>query len=149
MVLSYYNGMSQTSIPVASHAKYSRLNDSMKRNPTLVYGVREFALSYGETALYLASMASNPANPGSGVAQVNYVKSLFEQEKLPYDLGWRRPTVPITLALLGKMSLQLSQNSPEPGPEGLLVTADTLKDVWEGLDPLTGKLANGLRGVKF
>lgn len=138
MVLSYYKGKTKTDIPTASKAKYSRVQDSAKRNPTFTYGPREFILSYGETALYLQTMS----DPVSGVAQLSYVRSLFEKEKLPYDLGWRPSAAPITLLSLGNMAGQLFLANSQHAPEGVRVTADTLKDVWEGKDPITGILAN-------
>lgn len=87
-------------------------------------------------------MASDPAQPYNGIAELSYVRSLFEQEKLPYELGWRRPQQQITLLSLGNMVMQLYQASPQPGPEGVRVTADTLKDAFEGVNPVTGLLGN-------
>jgi len=118
-VLNFYSGKTTTDIPTASRAKYSRVNDSMTRNPTFTYGPREFTLSYGETALYLQSMS----DPVSGMAQVQYVRSLFEQEKLPYALGWRPSATPITLMSLGQMILELYNDNPQALPEGATVTA--------------------------
>lgn len=118
-VLSYYAGKTTTDIPTASKAKYSRVKDSMARNPTFTYGFREFVLSYGETALYIQSMS----DPTSGVAEVSYVRSLFEQEKLPYALGWRPSAEPITLTTLGQMVLELYAANPESVPEGETLVA--------------------------
>lgn len=79
----------------------------------------------------------------SGIAPINYVKSLFEQEKLPYQQGWRPSTEMVTLQTLGDMVFELYlANGADAAPEGLLVGADALKDVWEGRDPITGLLAN-------
>lgn len=72
-VLSYYAGMNTTSIPVASHAKYSRVQTESQRDPTFTYGPREFLLSYGETALYLSVMG----DPTTGIAPVDYVEIFF------------------------------------------------------------------------
>lgn len=91
----------------------------MTINPDFTYSLREFVLSYGETALYLQSMS----DPTSGVANVDYVRSLFEQEKLPYELGWRPSTEPITLVSLGQMIVELYTDNPEAVPEGATVTA--------------------------
>jgi hypothetical protein len=120
MVLSYYSGKEYTDIPTASQAKYARVNDSQTRNPTFTYGFREFIFSYGETAIYLQTMSSASSN---GVAKVEYVRSLFEEERLPYDLGWRVTPEPITLASLGEQVFQLYTASPEPVPEGEKVFA--------------------------
>lgn len=139
MVLSHYKGMTHTSIPVASKAKYSRVENSRKINPTFVYGPREFILSYGETALYLQTMS----DPTSGVANVSFVRELFEKERLPYELGWQPSASPITLMTLGDMIFELyAANGNDSLPEGLLITTDAYKDALEGIDPVTGKLGN-------
>lgn len=138
MVLSHYAGVTKTSIAVASKAKYSRVQNSMAINPTFTYGPREFILSYGETALYLQTMS----DPYSGVANLSFVKSLFEEERLPFLLGWKPSTQPITLATLGQMILELYNANPEKLPEGLNVTTMAYKDALEGINPVTGLLGN-------
>ena len=146
-VLSYYKGMPKTSIPVAAKAKYARVQDSQKRNPTFTYGPREFILSYGETALYLSIMG----DPTTGVAPLNYVKIFFEQERLPYKEGWRKPAQQTTLLTIGNMINQLYAASPEPLPEGLEdLTVGAYKDALAGRDPVTnavGNLTCGLAGT--
>lgn len=117
--ISFFNGKTVTEIPTASKAKFARYNDSLTKNPQFQYGLREAVLSYGENALYLQSMS----DPVSGKAQVSYVKSLFEKEKLPYALGWRPSTAPITLASLGVMVTELYGVSPEPAQEGARILA--------------------------
>lgn len=72
-VLDYYQGMETTSIPVASKARYNRVETARDANPEFIYGVRQLVLSTGETALYLSTMG----DPQTGVAPVKYVKSLF------------------------------------------------------------------------
>jgi len=91
----------------------------MTTNPTFTYGLREFILSYGETSLYLQTMS----DPTSGVANLTYVRSMFEKEKLPYELGWRPSALPITLMSLGQMVLELYQANPQNVPEGATITA--------------------------
>ena len=118
-VLNFYKGKVTTDIPTASRAKYARVKDSMARNPTFTYGLREFTFSYGETAIYLQTMS----DPVSGVARVDFVRSLFEQEKLPYNLGWRPSVAPITLPSLGQMVFELFNANPENVPEGAKITA--------------------------
>jgi len=126
-VLSFFRGQADTSLQTAANAKFARYNDSLTRNPTFTYGIREFVLSWGETALYLQGMS----DPYSGVARVDFVKYLFENESLPYDLGWRPSAQPITLMTLGQMVLELFADSPEKLPQGLYLTANSYKDVLE------------------
>lgn len=142
-VLSYYKGKTLTDIPTASRAKYARVNDSMTRNPTFTYGLREFIFSYGETAIYLSTMS----DPVSGMARVDYVRSLFEQEKLPFDLGWRPSTSPITLPSLGQMVLELYNANPQKVPEGAKVTADSYKDAFEAVVGGSQILSNLTGGI--
>ncbi|KAI9711967.1 MAG: hypothetical protein M1828_001766 [Chrysothrix sp. TS-e1954] len=138
MVLSHYKGMDYTSIPVASKAKYARVRNSQTTNPTFTYGPRETIFSYGETALYIQSMS----DAYSGKAKLEYVRSLFEQEKLPYAQGWRPSPEEITLATLGQMAVELMAANPNALEEGVTITSNSLKDVWEGKDPILGILAN-------
>lgn len=72
-VLAYYKGVEVTNIQAASDARYARVKDSLARNPKVVYGVRQLVLSYGETALYMATMG----DPVTGKAPISFVKSLI------------------------------------------------------------------------
>jgi hypothetical protein len=88
-VLAYYNGMNETSIPVASKAKYvlfllegmmiadrvryNRVTTEEGRDPKFTYTPQQFILSYGETALYISVMG----DPITGVAPIEYVKIFF------------------------------------------------------------------------
>lgn len=117
--MSFFGNMSFTDIPTASKAKFSRYNNSMNTNPEFQYGLREAIFSYGENAIYIQAMS----DPESGMANLDYVRSLFEQEKLPYELGWRPSNSPITLFSIGQMLFELYGDSPEPGPEGAKIAA--------------------------
>jgi hypothetical protein len=117
--ISFFASKATTDIPTASKAKFARYNDSLTRNPDFEYGLREAVFSYGENAIYLQAMS----DPVSGKAKIEYVKSLFEKEKLPFDLGWRPSPAPITLASLGVMVANLYAVSPEPLPEGTKILA--------------------------
>lgn len=115
--MNCFGGKTTTDIRTAAEAKFARYNDSLTKNPKFSYGVREAVLSYGENALYLQTMS----DPISGNANISYVRSLFEQERLPYALGWRPSTAPITLASVGTMVVRLLSLSPEPLPEGVRI----------------------------
>lgn len=137
-VLAYYEGMEETSIPVASKARYNRIQTARSEDPEFVYGVRQLVLSTGETALYLSTMG----DPVTGVAPVKYVKSLFEKERLPYELGWTPPQGETNLPSLGAMIAQLELANPSLVAEGLSLGEGTLRDVLALINPLTGKVAN-------
>ncbi|KAF2764722.1 Cloroperoxidase [Teratosphaeria nubilosa] len=135
-VLSYYKGRTYTDIKSSSDARYGRYNDSLTRNPTCTFGAREFVLAYGESALYLQTMSSPLSD---GVARIDWTREMFENEKLPYNLGWRPSAEPITLVSLGEQVLQLYLAGPEPAPEGLEITANSYKDVFEGIVALIAR----------
>lgn len=122
-VLQVYGNKAITDIPTAAKAKYTRVSNSRAIDPNFTYGPQQFILSYGETALYLQTMG----DPYSGKSRLDFIRMLFEQERLPYELGWRPSASEINLNTLGAMVLQLYLASPEPAMEGLLVTADTYK----------------------
>ncbi|TQS33982.1 hypothetical protein Golomagni_05655, partial [Golovinomyces magnicellulatus] len=137
-VLAYFHDTDTATIPAASNARYARVKDSQATNPNVVYGARQLVLSYGETALYLSVMG----DPVTGKAPISYVKSLFEQERLPYELGWKKTAVETNLVTLGLMIAELQLANPEAVPEGLTLGEGTLKDVYGLIDPLTGQLLN-------
>ena len=103
----------------AALAIANRTRDSQAKNPTFTYGFREFVFRYGETAIYLQTMGGDDA---TGVTRVDWIRSLFEEEKLPVDLGWRPRSEPITIPSLGQMVFELFGVSPEKVPEGQTIT---------------------------
>ncbi|CAL3970891.1 unnamed protein product [Diplocarpon coronariae] len=135
-VLAYYDGMRTTSISVASTAKYNRVKAERARDQKFTYTPQQYILSYGETALYLSTMG----DPVTGVAPVDYVKVFFEQERLPYNEGWRPTAQETNLFTLGGMILQLIAANNDTLPEGLEITTNTLKLAFGGYDPVTGLL---------
>ncbi|KAK6007100.1 hypothetical protein QM012_006108 [Aureobasidium pullulans] len=135
-VLAYYTGMDNATIPVASKARYNRVTTEASRDPDFSYSPVQFILSYGETALYLSTMG----DPVTGVAPLEYVRSLFEEERLPYELGWQPPQTTTTLASLGAMVLELNAASGEQVPEGIILGENSLKAVLIGLNAATGEI---------
>ncbi|KAF2216224.1 hypothetical protein CERZMDRAFT_109174 [Cercospora zeae-maydis SCOH1-5] len=118
--LSFFDGSSMTSLLDAAEAIAGRTADSDARNPEFVYGLREFLLRYGETGLYLQTMGGSDL---TGETRIDWVRSLFEQERLPYNLGWRPRAEPITLASLGLMINNLVAVSPSRAEEFGNITA--------------------------
>ncbi|KAI8942801.1 hypothetical protein NX059_000844 [Plenodomus lindquistii] len=128
--IGFFEGKGVTNLRTVAQAKYDRFNHSLTHNPEFVYGVREQVLSYGENALFLQSLGEDTV---SGVAKLDYVKMFFEQERLPWELGWRPSRVPVTLGSLGGMIVRLGAESPGPEVEGERVGRDTYKDLLIGL----------------
>lgn len=117
--LSAFDGRAESDIPTVARAKSVRYADSVKTNPDFVYGVREAVLSYGENALWVQSLGDGGVS--SGKARMDYAKVLFEEERLPYQEGWRVARVPVSLASLGGMVVGLFAESPTVGGEGVRV----------------------------
>ncbi|OQN99267.1 hypothetical protein B0A48_15116 [Cryoendolithus antarcticus] len=143
MVLTVYKGKTTTDIPTAAKVLSARTQDEQKRDPQFTYGLREFIFRYGETALYLQTMS----DPVSGVARLDFIRELFEKERLPVDLGWRPSTLPITLASLGVMVNNLFAANPQNGPEGVTIASNSYKDLIEGFiggSEVLGNLTGGL-----
>ncbi|KAJ8116394.1 heme-thiolate peroxidase [Boeremia exigua] len=141
--LRFFDGKATTDVPTASQAKFARYNDSLTKNPEFVYGLREAVLSYGENALYLQTMS----DPVTGNAKIEYVRSLFEKEQLPFDLGWRPSKAPITLVSLGAMVAELYAVSPEPASEGAKITLDSYEDALVAVAGGSNVLANLTQGI--
>ena len=112
--VGYYKGMQKTTTPVAAKARYHRVEVCQSKNPECTYGPMQFIFSSGETGLYVQTMS----DPITNSAPVAYVRSLFEKDKLPYELGWRPSKVPITLVSLGAYVLELFAANPDRVMEG-------------------------------
>ena len=139
----------------------------MQKDSQFTYTPQQYILSYGETALYLSAMR----NPTTGVTPLEYVKVFFgmifhsrapipaprptppnssksnieimiEQERLPYNEGWRPTTQETNLFTLGSMIMQLIAANKDALPEGLEITTNSLKLAFGGYDPITGVLAH-------
>lgn len=142
-VLDYYDGATIATIPAASLARYHRVTAQRASNPTFIYGPRQLVLSYGETALYLSTMG----NPITADAPVAYIKTFFENERLPYELGWSPPVLETNLVTLGAMVSQLQLANPEALPEGLTLGEGALRDVYQLRDPITGLIVNATQAA--
>lgn len=86
--------------------------------------------SSGETGLYVQILSSPLVNS----APISYVRSMFEKQKLPFDLGWRPSAVPITFATLGEYVLELFAVNPDKAAEGMgMSTCRRLKSIGQTL----------------
>jgi len=95
-VLDTYGDSKETNFALAGEARYNRVIACKKAheaaNKEFIYGIKEAILSYGETAI-LMSLLGDPKN---GKMPVEYLKILVEEERLPYEEGWRPAAHPIT-----------------------------------------------------
>lgn len=84
----------------------------------------------------------------SGIARLDYVRSLFVDQRLPYEKGWSPPKLPVTLLSLANMAFQLNLANKEQLPEGLqVISLGAFQDAFAGKDPVTHKLANVTAGL--
>lgn len=137
-VTAYFAGQSNATIDTAAKAKYNRVVTEAAEDPEFSYGPVQFIFSYGETAIYLSTMG----DPITGSAPVEYVQALFEEERLPYEEGWRPTLLPTTLPSLAAMIIELNIANGEELPEGLIISTHTLQAVLIGLNAVTGEVEN-------
>ncbi|CZT23931.1 related to chloroperoxidase [Ramularia collo-cygni] len=141
--LSNFHGAAKTTIPTTSKARYSRIQDSQARNPTFTYGALQFLLSSGETGLYVQTMSS----PVENSARLDYIKMMFEKERLPFNIGWRASKTQITLMTLGQYILEMFAANPDNAAEGLTLTAGTLGSTLATLAGGSHVLSNITEGI--
>ncbi|KAK6346921.1 hypothetical protein TWF696_007021 [Orbilia brochopaga] len=77
--------------------RHKRLEQQKRDNPELKFGVREAILAFGESALILCVWGASRTG-GYDKIPVEYLKALFGEERLPFEEGWSRRTIPVTLA---------------------------------------------------
>ncbi|PYH87754.1 peroxidase [Aspergillus ellipticus CBS 707.79] len=83
----------------AATARQARANNSLATNPAYSLTGSSLQLSYGESAWYLIIIG----NKSAGIANRTLVEYLFENERLPLELGWTRPQQNVTLDDLSSM----------------------------------------------
>ncbi|KAJ3028463.1 UNVERIFIED_CONTAM: hypothetical protein HDU68_001610 [Siphonaria sp. JEL0065] len=67
--------------------KAKRYHDTKKKNPDMVYTVRQMFTSWAEAAVLMLVLAKNPRVP------ITYVREFVIEEKLPE--GWQRPATEV------------------------------------------------------
>ncbi|KAL0943144.1 uncharacterized protein CTRU02_201030 [Colletotrichum truncatum] len=95
---------STISIPTAAKARAARLKAAAAANPEFSLTADGAQFSFIETALYLSVFG----NLDTGDANTEWVRVLFEQERLPIEEGFVRSESPVTaagiLGLVGKVA---------------------------------------------
>jgi len=95
-VLDTYGDRKETNIALATVARYNRVIASKKAhesaNKEFTYGIKEAFLSYGETAILMCLLG----DPKDGKIPLEHLKIFVEEERLPYEEGWRPAAHPIT-----------------------------------------------------
>ncbi|KAK2032991.1 Cloroperoxidase [Colletotrichum zoysiae] len=92
---------STISIPTAAKARGARLQAAAAANPEFNLTAEGAQFSFIETALYLSVFG----NLDDGNARTDWVRVLFEKERLPFEEGFSRSASPIAAAgILGLVS---------------------------------------------
>lgn len=85
VALAKINGSAHVNPIEIGRAKSARIQDALRRNPQSIYGPRAAAFGYLEHGLLLTALGS----PIPGISRLDYLRCFFEDERLPYHLGWR------------------------------------------------------------
>lgn len=107
--LSYFEGAPWVDLNDAAAARYARVKLSEDKNPNFTYRAQQRITSYGETIKYFRTMV----DPTSNRTSVDFVKTLFAEERLPVKEGWRRPAQEISGFTLASDVLELALRTPE------------------------------------
>jgi len=114
-----------TSYHSASKARYQRVISSKtaheKAGKEFHYGIKEVILSYGETALLLNVMGKD------GIAPLEWIRVLVEEERLPYKEGWRPPTQEVSQMLMNKTIYNLIAANEHKGEEAITAGVGTIQ----------------------
>ncbi|CAJ2511903.1 Uu.00g075280.m01.CDS01 [Anthostomella pinea] len=81
------------SLEMAAKARLGRVETSNATNPTFSLSPLGMDFDFGETAAYIMVLGDGAA----GTVRKDRVEYLFENERLPFELGWVRPNTTITL----------------------------------------------------
>ncbi|KAK3325929.1 Chloroperoxidase [Apodospora peruviana] len=93
-VASHFEGKETISIETAATARKDRLAAAAKANPEFDLPADATRFSLIETSLYLGVFGEGT----HGNARTEWVRTLFEQERLPFDEGFARSDRPITIS---------------------------------------------------
>ncbi|KAK6343260.1 hypothetical protein TWF730_010856 [Orbilia blumenaviensis] len=73
-----------------------RLEQQKRDNPKLNFGLREAVLAFGEVALFMSVWGAKSISEYDRLPY-EYAKAVFGEERLPYQEGWTKRNVPLTL----------------------------------------------------
>ncbi|OAX83560.1 hypothetical protein ACJ72_02072 [Emergomyces africanus] len=136
-VLDYFKDeKAGISFTAAARARLHRIKTESERNPDFTFNAKDLVISYTETAQYLSVFG----DPVTGYPPVDWIKIFFEQERLPYNEGWRRPRIQTNAVTLVPLIVRLMAAGGEILPEGLRMVENTLTKI------LTGQPIEGLIG---
>ncbi|KAK8060813.1 hypothetical protein PG996_010743 [Apiospora saccharicola] len=83
---SHFGGKDVVSIEAAAQARGDRVATAKRTDPDFNLTGNALSASYAESGLYLIAFGDKT----NGNARTDWIRSMFEQERLPYDEGWSR-----------------------------------------------------------
>jgi hypothetical protein len=117
-------GPEETNWKSASKARYMRVKQQKERHEKegkeFSYGIKEVVLSYGESALFLNLMGKEGAVP------LEWLRILFEEERLPYKEGWRPPKT-LDQSMMNHVIFKLIEANEEKSEEAVTVGLGTVQ----------------------
>ncbi|KAI1488734.1 Chloroperoxidase [Biscogniauxia mediterranea] len=96
---AYWTG-DMVDVQMAANARLARMRTSRETNPTYSLSELGSIFSAGEAAAYLLVLGDNTTAAVAPKARIEY---LFEKERLPFELGWKKPVSPISFELLSSV----------------------------------------------
>ncbi|KAI4603359.1 hypothetical protein KJ359_006152 [Pestalotiopsis sp. 9143b] len=101
--LSLYNSSGEgglyISVEMAARARAARVADAKARNPTFNASEAEINGSPGTTGLWLTTLW----DPSVNATHKDWTSMWFEFERIPFLLGYKKPSVPTSGEFLGAM----------------------------------------------
>ncbi|KAK0935201.1 ccr4 associated factor [Friedmanniomyces endolithicus] len=140
------NDAVKTSWKTASEVRYARVKASKGKHDAeggeWTYGLKESILSYGESALYLNLLGKD------GVAPLESVRILFEEERLPYAEGWRPPPK-FDQSMMNHAFVEMIKANEHKAEEAKLVGMGTVEALEAGITSMIKGLSPTSRGQQY
>ncbi|PGH16317.1 hypothetical protein AJ79_01859 [Helicocarpus griseus UAMH5409] len=137
-VVDYFRDAQAVNLAAAAKARLNRIKVQSERNPEFTFSAKNMVISYTETAQYLSVFG----DPIQGNPPVEWVKIFFEQERLPYNEGWRRPSIQTNAVTLVPLIARLMAAGGQILPEALTMAENALEKILTGepIEALVGRL---------
>ncbi|KAL2062764.1 hypothetical protein VTL71DRAFT_5836 [Oculimacula yallundae] len=141
-VLKSYGEREETDFESVSKARWERVLAAKKAHEDegkkFEYGIKEFVLSYGESALFLGILG----DPKDGKIPLEYLKVLFEEERLPFKEGWRPLEQPLTQTQMNHLIFSLTTANEHKAAEAAEVGLGTVHAVTSAVTSILPSFCN-------
>ncbi|KAH8898238.1 Cloroperoxidase [Thozetella sp. PMI_491] len=108
---SYWTDPHIINVQMAANARSARVATSKATNPTYSMSTIGEIFSVGESAAYILVISGDNT---TGTVRKSWVEYVFEHERLPFELGWRRPKNQITrIDLVNMMARVTNATAPD------------------------------------